>query len=142
MGAGTSVEENVFAGWDASNENVQIKTGLKTKSHSIVVRGNLCANPEIPVPDVAWEFIPFTDQAVEFRDAEWHVYEPDAQKESFEEGALCIFHFEGSRVSINILSTLSVTTNACVFKETLDCAQNCIAARIQPMLAAVSSSDS
>lgn len=109
MGAGTVVEGNVFVGWDASIENVQIKTGLKTKSHSIVVRGNLCANPEIPIPDVAWEFIPFTDQAVEFHDAEWHVYEPDAQKESFEEGAVCLFHFEGSRVSIKPNSMLSVT---------------------------------
>ena len=90
----------MFVGWDASVENVQIKTGLRTKSHSIVVRDNSCANPEVAVPDVAWEFVPFTDQAVEFYDAEWHVYEPMAIKESFEEGAVCIFHFKGSQVRI------------------------------------------
>lgn len=99
-GAGTVVEGNMFVGWDASVENVQIKTGLRTKSHSIVVRDNSCANPEVAVPDVAWEFVPFTDQAVEFYDAEWHVYEPMAIKESFEEGAVCIFHFKGSQVRI------------------------------------------
>lgn len=97
---GTRVTGNVFVGYDASEQNVQIKTGEKTDPRTIILERNRCANPEVPVPSLPWHFWPMTDRSVEFHDREWHDCDgyPKQHKESFEEGALCVFRFEGSKV--------------------------------------------
>ena len=111
--SGTKVYGNVFVGWDASNENVQIKTGSKTPSHFVHCSDNYCSNPEVPVPGLAWQFIPCNSPSVEFHGEGWQDCDeyPRCHKQSFEKDALCILHFEGSKVVFVLLLSPSCQIN-------------------------------
>lgn len=99
-GPGTRVVGNIFAGADASAEAVQIKTGPHNDPRSIHVENNRTANPEVPVPPLAWQFHGAADPTVETAGGGWDLQGrfPDQHLISGEKLAAVSFRFYGSRV--------------------------------------------